>query len=159
MIRTKVILPQFAMIGRNRLGMGTLYEYNLHYPEMEGKRRMPSRGIKPTTLHTTSKMCCCTCIKQLFWSNSSGFPAPWYSGWEEGSLRDPEVVAFFMAVCTRTTTWAKSVQTTVPHGFGYIKLLACPHAQRNLWKQLNHATKSCHQVAISFILYFCSWSV
>ena len=51
MITIRVILPQFTMIGRNRLRIGTLYESNLHYREIEDET--PSRGIKPATLRST----------------------------------------------------------------------------------------------------------
>ena len=50
MITIGVILPQFTMIGCNRHRMGT--GINLHYCEIEGKRRMPSREIEPATLRS-----------------------------------------------------------------------------------------------------------
>ena len=33
---------------------------------------------------------------------------------------------FCSLACARPTTWAKSIQTTAPHGLGYSMLLACP---------------------------------
>ena len=86
------------------------------------ERLMPSRGVEPATLCSTSAIWCCTCVKQLFW-----LLTPWYWGREVGLLRDPEVVGHL--VCTRPTTWAKSIQTTAPLGLGYSTLLAFLDAQ------------------------------
>ena len=84
------------MIGLNRLRMGELNKYHLHYCEIEGERQMPlgESNLQPCApkrdlmLHLRQP----TLLVSLF-----QLPAPWCSGRDVGLLMDLEVVAFFVA--------------------------------------------------------------
>ena len=76
MITTRVILPQFTMIGHNKLRIGTCTRYT-HYREIEDeKAETSSRGIEPATLRSTSDL-----VLHLANDASgfvfSGISAPW----------------------------------------------------------------------------------
>ena len=123
MITIRVILPQFAMIGLNRLRVGTRI---LHSSFMRDWSWKASRRIEPVTLSSTSEICGCTCIQRLFWSRSSGFGAlvQWLSG---RVVQRPSGCRLFVAGGDPTTILClELIQIAAPHGLGYNTSLACP---------------------------------
>ena len=92
-----------------------------NYWEIEGKRKTSSRGIEPATKCSTSKARFGAALASSDSSGlvllASGALVQWLSGriaqgpWG-GRL-------FHSLACTRPTTWAKFIQTIVPHSLGY----------------------------------------
>ena len=134
-ITTRVILPQFAIMWCNIMQqlshcMDTVFI-------IEGKRQTSSQRVKPPTLHSTSEIWCCTCVKRLYRHHSSSFRRPGIVR-GVGLLRDPLAVAFCGLARTRPASWAKSIQMTAPQRLGLQHVATVPAASDMFgWSRTN----------------------
>ena len=119
-------LPQLTRFARNRHRMGTRILHSSLPRDWRRKGERPLGDSNPRPCAPQVRF-----VATLASSGSSGlvFPA---SGalvkWPSGRIaQGPWGGRLFRGqVRTWPTTWAKSIQTTAPHGLGYSTSLACP---------------------------------